>query len=71
LAASDLRQLADQLDVELGQLRAVEDKVRAWFALNPPSAASAPPPWPPSDLPPTGDPRWRDVQRAFSAIGAI
>ena len=33
--ASDLRLLADQLQQELDQLRAIEDRVRTWFALEP------------------------------------
>ena len=71
LAAADLRKLADDLQQELGVLRAVEDKVRAWFAANPPGMRPVPAPWAESDLPPTGDPRWRDVQRAFATIGVL
>ena len=67
-AAADLRRLADQLQTEITHLRAIETKVRAWFAANPPGLG-IPPPWPQSNLPPTGDPGWRDVERAFAAIG--
>ena len=68
-AAADLRRIGAALDGELAQLRAVELRVRAWFAANPPGLSATPPPWPPTDLPPTGDPRWADVQRAFAAAG--
>jgi uncharacterized protein YukE len=68
-AATDLRHLATALDEQLAQLRAVEFRVRAWFAANPPGLTASPPPWPPDDLPPSGDPRWLDVQRAFAAAG--
>jgi uncharacterized protein YukE len=67
--ASDLRKLADALDQQLTLLRGIETRVRAWFAANPPGASAAPPPWPQADLPPSGDPRWLDVQRAFAAAG--
>jgi len=68
LAAADLRRLADQLQQEIDQLHVIETKVRAWLAANPP-VLGIPAPWPPSNLPPTGDPQWRDVQRAFAAVG--
>jgi uncharacterized protein YukE len=68
LVAADLRRLADQLQQEIDQLRVVEAKVRAWYVANPPPI---PAPWPASNLPPTGDPRWRDVQRAFASVGVI
>jgi hypothetical protein len=70
LAAADLRRLADQLQQEIDQLHVIETKVRAWFAANPPTLG-IPAPWPASNLPPTGDPRWRDVQRAFATIGVV
>jgi hypothetical protein len=69
-AASDLNRLSGQLQQEIDHLRAVENKVRAWFAVNPPGVGP-PPPWPASDLPPTGDPRWRQVEQAFAAIGVV
>jgi uncharacterized protein YukE len=69
VAAADLRRLADSLDQTLVGLRAVEGKVRAWLAANPPGSGAEPPPWPPGALPPTGDPRWIDVQRSFAAAG--
>jgi hypothetical protein len=70
LAAADLRRLAAQLQQEIDQLHVIEAKVRAWFAAHPP-ALGIPAPWPASSLPPTGDPRWRDVQRAFAAVGVV
>ncbi len=70
MASSDLSRLADQLQQEIDRLRVVETKVRAWFAANPPGVG-IPPPWPANDLPPTGDPRWRDVQRAFAPLGVV
>jgi uncharacterized protein YukE len=70
LEASDLRRLSDQLQQELDRLHVVETKVRAWFAANPPGAG-IPAPWPANDLPPTGDPRWRDVERAFAPLGVV
>jgi uncharacterized protein YukE len=68
-AASDLRRLADALQQELANLRVIEDNARAWFALHPSASSSLSPPWPETDLPATGDPRWRDVQRAFATAG--
>lgn len=70
LAASDLRRIGDQLQQELDRLRVVETKVRAWFAANPPGSG-IPPPWPANDMPPTGDPRWREVERAFAPLGVL
>jgi hypothetical protein len=68
-AASDLRRMADALDQELTVLRGIEGRIRAWYAANPPGAGMTPAPWPEADLPPPGDPRWLDVQRAFAAAG--
>jgi hypothetical protein len=67
-AASDLRRLADDLQTQLNQLYAIETQVRTWFATNAASTVVVPP-WPQSDLPPTGDPRWRQVQQAFVSAG--
>lgn len=60
-----LQRLAAALDEELRALRRIEDRVRSWLALN----RTMPPPWPPSSLPPAGDPRWREVERAFVTAG--
>lgn len=60
-----LRRLADAVEEEIRALRRIEDRVRSWLALN----RTVPPPWPPSSLPPTGDPRWREVERAFVSAG--
>jgi uncharacterized protein YukE len=68
--ASDLRRLGNQLQQELDRLRVVEAKVRAWLAAHPPGSG-LPAPWPANDLPPTGDPRWRDVEHAFAPLGVI
>jgi hypothetical protein len=68
-AASDLRRMADALDQQLTVLRGIEARVREWYVANPPGASLTPPPWPQADLPPSGDPRWLDVQRAFAAVG--
>jgi uncharacterized protein YukE len=67
-AAGDLRRLADALDQELSRLRVIEARVRAWYVANPPGSGT-PPPWPEAQLPPSGDPQWLDVQRAFAAVG--
>jgi hypothetical protein len=67
--SDDLRRLADELQSALDDLRAIEQAVRGWLAANPPGLSPIPPPWPPADLPATGDPRWRQVQAAFSAAG--
>jgi hypothetical protein len=61
------QRLADALQAELRELRRIEDQVRTWFALNP----TVPPPWPRTSLPPTGDPAWREVERAFVAAGLV
>jgi hypothetical protein len=70
--ADDLRALvasyermAEALQEELAALKRIEARVRAWLLLN----RAVPPPWPPSALPPSGDPRWREVQRAFAVAG--
>jgi uncharacterized protein YukE len=73
-AASDLGRLADQLQQEIDQLRMIEDKVRAWLAANPTGATGTglvaiPSPWSATNLPPTADPRWRDIQAAFTSAG--
>jgi hypothetical protein len=68
-AATDLRRMADQLTTELEQLRGIETAVRAWLSANPPGISPIPSPWPVADLPPSGDPRWRQVQQAFDAAG--
>ena len=60
-----LKRVADALEEELRALRLIEDRVRAWLALNPGVGA----PWPPNALPPRGDPRWREVERAFVTAG--
>jgi len=57
--------LAEALREELAALKRIEARVRAWLAMNP----TLPPPWPPSSLPPPVDPRWREVERAFVAVG--
>lgn len=64
---TSFQRLSEALEEELAQLRRIEDQVRTWLARNP----TLPPPWPPTALPPPGDPEWRDVQRAFAAYGAI
>jgi uncharacterized protein YukE len=70
--ADDLRalsasydRLAEALREELAALKRIEARVRAWLLLN----RTLPPPWPVSSLPPSGDPRWREVERAFAAAG--
>jgi len=68
-AAAAVRKLSAALQDEITQLRTVEGNVRAWLASHPPGVAATPPPWPATDLPPSGDPRWRQVQQAFSAAG--
>jgi hypothetical protein len=65
LLMGSLQRLADAVEEELRVLRRVEDRVRSWLTLN----RTVPPPWPPSSLPPTGDPRWREVERAFVSAG--
>jgi|GEM_PF-842042 uncharacterized protein YukE len=60
-----LQRLADALEQELRALRRIEERVRSWLALN----RTVPPPWPPGSLPPPGDPRWREVERAFVSAG--
>jgi len=65
LLMASLQRLADALEEELRALRTIEERVRAWFGLHP----TLPPPWPPSALPPSGDPQWREVERAFAHAG--
>ena len=65
--AVSLERLAEALEDELRELRKIEDRVRAWLLLNP----TAPSPYPSSALPPTGDPQWREVERAFGAAGVV
>lgn len=57
--------LAEELSEELTALKRIEARVRSWLLLH----RTIPPPWPPSSLPPSGDPRWREVERAFAAAG--
>jgi hypothetical protein len=68
-AASALRKVSAALQAEIAQLQTVEGNVRAWLAANPAGVSATPPPWPPANLPPTGDPLWRQVQQAFRAAG--
>ena len=70
--AEDLRalvgsyeRLAEALREELAALKRIEARVRAWLLIN----RTVAPPWPASALPPPGDPRWREVERAFVAAG--
>lgn len=62
---TSFQRLAEALEEELQALRRIEGQVRAWYTLNP----TMPPPWPPSSLPPAGDPQWREVERAFVQAG--
>jgi uncharacterized protein YukE len=62
---TSFQRLADALEEELRALHRIEDQVRAWYVLNP----TLTPPWPPSSLPPRGDPQWREVERAFVQAG--
>lgn len=62
---ASLQRLAGALEEEIRALRRIEDRVRSWLTLN----RTVPPPWPPSSLPPTGHPRWREVERAFVTAG--
>jgi uncharacterized protein YukE len=68
-AATAVRKVSAALQAEIAQLHTVETNVRAWLASNPVGVSATPPPWPPTDLPPPGDPRWRQVQQAFRAAG--
>jgi hypothetical protein len=68
-AVAAIRNLADQLTQELDTLKSIEADVIAWFATNHPGVSPIPPPWPQGDLPPSGDPRWRQVQAAFASAG--
>lgn len=63
--AASYHRLAEALEAELAALKRIESRVRAWLLLN----RTLPPPWPPSSLPTSGDPRWREVERAFAAAG--
>jgi hypothetical protein len=64
---TSFQRLADALEEELRALKRIEERVRTWLVLNP----TVPPPWPPNALPPTGDPAWREVERAFAAAGLV
>jgi len=68
-AAAAVRKVSAALRDQIAQLQAVEANVRAWLAAHPPGADPTPPPWPSTDLPPPGDPRWRQVQQAFISAG--
>jgi len=69
--AISLQRLSDALAAELDHLRLVEARVREWLATNPQGIGGVPPPWPATDLPPTGDPRWMDVETAFKPLGIV
>ena len=63
-----LRSVSDALSLQLSQLKGIEIAVQDWYAQHPPGTGS-PIPWPTAALPPTGDPEWRQVERAFQAAG--
>ena len=65
--AQQFRALAAQLRQEIAELQAIESRVRQLLTevrnqAEPPWAAT---PWHPGNLPPSCDPTWRTVGRAF------
>lgn len=65
--AFDLRRMAQELRAEIEALRGIEMRVREWIGAVVASLDDAAPwsgtRWHPGNLPPSGDPAWRDVAR--------